>query len=54
MKIIKKKYTQEEKEAIYEKTNSTLRGWPNWKRKAYDNQFAQSKYAKKYADKEMA
>ena len=47
MKI--KKIDKKEEENIHREINQTIEGWPDWKRKAYDENFAISKYAKKYS-----
>ncbi len=47
--IEKQKIKKEEKEIIYNNINQTIKGWPEWKRKAYDENFAISQYAKKYS-----
>lgn len=34
-------------QASYDKINETINGWPNWKKKAYNDMFAVSTHAKK-------
>lgn len=48
--ILKKmKMNKEEKESIYKNINQTIQGWPEWKKKAYDEDFAISNYVRKYS-----
>lgn len=50
VKILQKtKMNKEEKESIYKCINQTIQGWPEWKRKACNEKFAISNYAKKYS-----
>lgn len=49
----KKIYTEEEKETIHKGVSKTISSWPEWKRKVYDDQFAQSQYANKYLNSSL-
>ena len=51
MKILcvkgKNKAEENSMERLYEKAHKTIEGWPDWKKQAYNDNFAVSRYSQK-------